>query len=245
MRAHHPVILVTALLLAAATAIADEPEQPPTAPWTGSLGLSFVATSGNTDTRTLGFDFQVKRKPTPWGMEAGASYTRADENNLTTAERYAARARAERSFSARWSAFGGLTAERDRFAGYDLRTVVNAGATYTALAGPRHELAFDGGLTWTREELVDNPTDDYAGGLLGATYLWHLAETSAFGEHVVWYPNFQESSDWRLMSETSLTAAVNTKLALKLSYELRYDHQPVPGFKGTDTTTKASLLWSF
>ncbi len=233
------------LILTVTPVFADDGATAANPLWDGSLGFSYLATTGNTSTQTLGLDFQITRKPDPWGLDAGANYTRAREDGTTTAERYGARARAERAFSERWSAFGGLSAERDTFSGYDLRAVVESGATYKALTGDEHQLAFDGGLTWTREELVDEPSDDYVGGLLAARYAWKLSETSSFGQSVTWYPNFQHSSDWRLTSQTAVTAAINAKLALKMSYELRYDHEPVPGYGTTDTTTKASLVWNF
>ncbi len=239
------LVITTAILLAAAPLFADEPAPEAQGPWQGSLGFSFVANTGNSSTQSLGLDFQITRKPEPWGLDAGATYTRAEEDGATTAERYGAHARAERAFSPRWSAFGGLRAERDTFSGYDLRAMVETGATYTALTGPVHQLAFDGGLTWTREELVDDPTNDYAGGILGARYTWQLSETAAFGQHITWYPNFQDATDWRLTSETALRASINASLALKMSYEVRYDHLPVPGYTSTDTTTKASLVVSF
>lgn len=239
------IAIVLLILLSAIPVCADDATATPASLWDGSLGFSFVATTGNSSTQTLGLDFQIKRKPDPWGLDLGANFTRAREDGVTTAERYGAHGRAERAFSPRWSAFAGLSGERDTFSGYDLRAIVETGGTYTALTGPVHQLAFDAGVTWTREELVDDGSDDYAGGLLAVRYAWQLSATSSFGQKVTWYPNFKNSADWRVTSETAVKAAINSKLALKMSYEVRYDHEPVPGYTSTDTTTKASVVWSF
>jgi len=61
-------LLFLILLLAAAPVLAqetgDESEEEPN--WKGSLGLSWMATSGNTDTSSFGLDFGLDRRPDPW-----------------------------------------------------------------------------------------------------------------------------------------------------------------------------------
>ena len=237
-------ILITSLLLAlvAAPLFADEPEAEPA--WTSTLGLSFVATSGNSTTQTLGLDLAVARKPQPWGLELGASALRAEQEGDLTAERYLAFVRGKRALSERWELFAGASGAQDEFAGFDLRAVVEGGAIYKAMLGPEHELAFDGGLTWTHEEYVTDLEDEYVGGVLGLAYAWHITETAALAQRLKWYPNFETSEDWRAESETSLQAAVSTHVALKLGYQVRYENEPVAGFDDTDTTTTASLVFS-
>jgi putative salt-induced outer membrane protein len=230
------------LILAVGVAQADEAKQPP---WSGSLGLSWLSTSGNTDTSSFGLDFALKRTPDPWGLDVGANLVRADQNGQLTAERYNAHGRAERAIGERWTAFAGLSGERDRFAGFDLRGVVESGASYKILTGPQHQLSVDGGLTWTRLDITDDGREEWLGGLLGLSYAWKITETSSVTERLVWYPNFKDSGQWRVTSEAAVQAALSSVLALKLGYLLRYDHQPVPGFHTTDTATTASLVLQF
>ena len=40
-------------------------EEPPKSAWSGSLGLSFLSTTGNSQTQSLGLDLGVKRIPDP------------------------------------------------------------------------------------------------------------------------------------------------------------------------------------
>lgn len=253
--------LTLTTLALAVTATAQEQPEPA---WKGSLGLGYVATSGNSDTSTLGLDFGLTRVPDPWGLELKAAATRAEDNSVTTAERYVLLFKAKRALSERWELFGSLGGEKDQFAGFDLRYLVGAGATYKALTGPKHLLSFDGGLTWTREEPVDLLTDagyieqdayDYMGGILAASYAYQISETSKVSEVLTWLPNFDQTSDWRVVSETALQAAISSRLALKLGYLIRYDHEPaVAGvdlagtpyyFDDTDTTTTLSVVYNF
>jgi putative salt-induced outer membrane protein YdiY len=95
------------------------------------------------------------------------------------------------------------------------------------------------------EEFVDDTDNDYLGAILGLAYAWQISDTATLGERLVWNPNFDDSSDWTAVSETSLTASIRTNLAVKLGYLYRLDNRPLEGFDDTDTTTTASLVVSF
>jgi putative salt-induced outer membrane protein YdiY len=238
-----------ALVLGAAPVLADEgetEEEQPEPTWKSNIGLSYVATSGNSDTNTMGLDLLVERKPEPWGLEFIANFNRAEDSGDLTAERYFASARATRTLSERWEFFAGLNGEKDPFAGFDLRGVVESGVTYHALLGPKHLLSFDGGLTWTDEDRIEpEPDTSYFGGVVGLKYEWKISDTASLYERLLFYPNFDESSDWRLSSDTGLQVSMTSLLAVKLGYELRYRNEPIGDAESTDATTKASLVFTF
>lgn len=239
--------LTIAACVAGASTVWSQEEKAlvPEPAWTGNLGLSYLATSGNTDTSSFGLDFLMERTPDPWGVAFTASFNRADDSGMTTSERYFVGARANRSLNDRWLLFGGLSGEKDEFAGFELRTIVNAGATYKALTGPRHLLDLDGGVTYTDEDRIDpDPDASWLGALLGLRYEWKISENASLTEVLALYPNFDESSDWRFNSETALQASISKRLALKLSYEIRYRNQPLEGRDDTDTTAKASVVFN-
>jgi putative salt-induced outer membrane protein len=226
--------------------VAQEENPPPDPNWTGSLGLAYLATSGNTDTRTFGLDFAMARKPTPWGLEITAAFNRAEENSVTTAERYLVGGRARRALGDRLELFAGLSGEKDEFSGFDMRTVVETGVTYKALLGPSHLLSFDVGLTWTDEDrTVPEPDVSYVGGVAGLAYEWKMSDNASLTERFLYYPNFDVTSDWRMSSETALQASLTNRLALKLGYEVRYRHQPIGDNEDTDTATKVSVVAKF
>lgn len=222
---------------------ASEPDAEPS--WSTKLGLSYLATSGNSDTETLGFDMEAIRRPDPWGLEVAAQFNRAEQDGAKTAERYHAGLRGTRALADRWDAFVGLSAEQDEFSGIDLRSVVETGAVYKALLGPRHTLDLDFAVTWTDEERIFPDADDsWVGALLGADYDFAFGDNATFSQNVRYFPNLDDSSDWRADSATAVTAALNQHLALRLSYEVRYRNQPIGDNEDTDTTSKVSLVWS-
>ena len=153
--------------------------------------------------------------------------------------------RGTRTLTQRWDSFFGLSVEQDKFAGIDLRGVVEAGAVYHVLLGPRHKLDLDVALTWTDEDRVPPAIDDsWLGALVGADYDLALSESATFSQQVRYFPNLDDGSDWRADSVTELTAALNQHFAVRLSHEIRYRNRPIGDNDDTDTTTRASLVWS-
>lgn len=242
--------LAAGLLWLAVPALAQEPElcpcpppEPPPPLWTGSVGFAYLATSGNSETETIGLAAALAREPTPWGVELQALANRAESEGETTAERWLAGVRAKRVLTERLQFFAGAGYESDEFAGFDSRVVLESGLLWRALTGPVHELDFDAGVTWTDEEPVFLPGLDYFGAVAGATYAWKINEVASFRERLVLYPNFDESDDWRLRSETSLDAALAASWALRVGYLFTRDNAPGPGFEKDDSTFSVSLVW--
>ncbi len=223
----------------------EQQEEPPPPPWSGNLGLSYLATGGNSDTSSFGFDGEVTRIPDPWGLVFTANYLKASDSGETTAERYGLTFRGTRKMSERWELFTGAGVGRDRFAGFDLRALLESGASYHVLLGPKTFLRLDGGLTWTKEDRIGEEDRDYLGALLGLDFAWKPRKGTAVTQKLSYYPDFDQTSNWRVCSETAFQSEVAGPLAVKLSYEVRYQNLPVPGFKKTDTTAKASLVLSF
>lgn len=240
MRTRH--LTPAAVLLVLLPAVATLAQEAPADPLTASLGFSWLATSGNSDSSTLGLDFTLKRLPEPWGYEAAANALRAEEDGERTAERYGARGRASRALDERWSVFAGLSGERDRFAGVDLRAIAEGGVAWQAVKSTLHELSFDGGLTWTNEDMTATGTDSFFGAVAGLAYAFKPREGTALTERVLVYPSLEDGDDWRLTSETAVQAALTGRLGLKVGFAVRRDNEPPPGFEKTDTTTTVSLV---
>jgi putative salt-induced outer membrane protein len=212
--------------------------------WAIQVGLSYLETDGNSETRTLGLDLQMNRRPTPWGMEITALFNRAEENGQKTAERRYASLRATRRLAERWNLIAGPSAEQDDFAGIDLRSLFEAGAVYKALVGPRHTLKLDLAATWTNEQRLAPEVDDsWLGGLAGLEYKLAISDSATFSQNLRYFASFDDPGNWRADSLSAVTAALNKRLALRFSYEVRHRNEPVGDAKATDTTTKVSLVW--
>lgn len=236
-----PALVLAALNLPAAAGEAT----PPTSPWSVSVGLSYVATTGNASTTTAGVDLDVKRSGTVWDWTAHLAAIRATRDGETTAERYLVRSRGRRSLGSRWGLASGISAERDLFAGLSLRTVLDLGASAKFTLGEDGTLEVGLGTTWTHERLTAGNESDSWGGLVSADLGWRLSETATVTQSLDLYPNFTDTEAYRVEAESAVEASLNRHLALKLGYQLRYTHRPPAGKVATDTTTRASLVVRF
>jgi putative salt-induced outer membrane protein len=266
-------LAVMLLVVAAPAARAQEAENE--RPWTNTTELGLVTTTGNTETEnlTLKNSFTYGWEKTTFKLDASMltaeQTTReasnvggtlvVEENTESTAENYRLSAKLRRTLRERVFAYGSASWDRDVFSGIDSRYVVGAGAGYRALDTETQKLALEIGAEYTDEQTVGAAdSDSYAGARGAADYEWTFSETAKLTQELELLFNLEESDDYRVNSVTSVTAALTSKLALKTSYTVRYDNQPVvevleaPGFDPvlfefdkTDTILSASLVINF
>jgi len=237
----------TLLLFLAAALPASAQTPPPTAPpppplWDAQIGASFVGTSGNSDTASTGIDFGAHRRGAVWQIESAATVVRTSSDDVTTAERYFGMVRAQRTLTSIIGVTSGVKLERDQFAGLDLRSVLDAGLSWALVH--HTEWTLDGltSIAWQHESrTVGDSTNDPVGvlQLLSRIPFGSAGDTT---QRFTYYPDFTTSSAYRSEAEITAQAAMTAHLALKIGYLLRYAHDPVPGFKRTDSTTTASVV---
>jgi putative salt-induced outer membrane protein YdiY len=234
--------LLVNLLCIGRAAFAQAPPQPPPPVWETQLGASFVGTTGNSETSTLGGDFSARRTWPVWQIESAASAVRTTDRGTQTAERYVASARGRRKLTALLSFAVGERIERDRFAGIDLRSLSDAGLTWALVRAPRWTLEGLTSFAWLHESRVDHDDKDDPTGIFQAVSRVPFGTSGDTTQRLTWFPNFEETAAYRTELELAAQAALNNRLALKIGYLLRYANDPVPGFLKTDSSTTASVV---
>jgi putative salt-induced outer membrane protein len=245
MSAIRLVSAVSFWLAVAATAAAQTPAAPPPPPpplWDAQIGASFVGTSGNSDTSSVGADFIAHRRGTVWQIESAATAVRSSSLDVTTAERYLGLLRAQRKLTRIVGVASGVKLERDRFSGLDFRSVVDAGLSWALARQPRWTLDGVTAIAWNHESRTVGPTIDHPVGVLQLLSRVPFGAAGDTTQRFTFYPDFSVSSAYRHEAEITAQAAMNAHLALKIGYLLRFANEPVPGFKKTDNTTTASVV---
>lgn len=252
-------LLRTALFLwlaAAATAFAQAPPCPcPEAPpppdpiWFGKGEFSFLSTSGNTDTTSIGGGLELNYRPKPWLFTLKGAYLRAATDGFTTAESFAGSLRASRDLTERLDVFVGAGYLRNRFAGINSLYSFDTGAGYKILLGPAHFLRVEGGVGYTREEDiilgVTQPSRGYANARAGTSYKWQFTKAAAFTNDFGFLLDLDETANWFINDKAAITAAISSVFSLQASWTLLYRNQPVEGFSATDTATAVGVVAKF
>ena len=224
---------------------AEESDEDAPGSWKGTLGFSYVLTTGNTETETGGIDLASQRIPDPWGVEFTASALVQEAGGVSTADRQQANIRGTRRMGSDWRSFVGISYLNDTFAGYKSRWLGALGATYLAIKGKPQSLSLDIGLSYTDEEFTTDNEDEYAGLLGGLTHRWKITPTATFLQRGQGFVSLDDSDNWRGTYNASLTATISARWALRVGFQVRFENQPVEGFETTDTKTDASLVVSF
>jgi putative salt-induced outer membrane protein YdiY len=211
--------------------------------WDLKLGFSYLATSGNTDTSSAGFDARWVRDWKLWGLEGTAAAVRATRNDRKTAESYNVQARGRRRIRDGTEMTFGVRGERNRFAGIDARTIFDTSLLRPLLQSARWKLQSLTGLSWTREDPRGRRRrKDAFGGLVQVQTNGKLSPTSELTAQATWYPNLERRRNYRLHGQASLQSQLNRHLGLRLACDVKYDNEPVRGFRRLDTSTTVSLV---
>lgn len=238
------VVVLAALGVAGpAHATTAAPPAKPAPTWDLKLGLSYLSTTGNADTSSSGVDASYHKEWKLWSLETTAGAVRATRNDVETAESANTQLRGRRKISEHLQMTAGLRGETNRFAGLDLRTIVDSSLSWAVRDTPAWRLRTLWGLSWTAEDpRGDRPRRSSVGGLVQLQSSVKISEGSELNSQVTAWPDLESSGDYRVNANTALQAALNRHLALRLGYDVKYDNEPIRGFQRTDTTSTASLV---
>jgi putative salt-induced outer membrane protein len=231
----------------AGSTLADQSTKTPPPPprWERTGELSLVATSGNTDTQTLGAAASVVWRPGVWNTQARTAYIRSVADDVLTAESFAAMLRQARTLTPRLEAFVRGEYLVDRFAGIESRTTVDGGLAWQAIDSAVHSLKLDAGAGVTNEVRLDAEDQTFAVGSAGALYAWKVSATTTVTDQALLTTDLGDIGNWRLHNNTAVTTTVTRVLLLKLAYDVKRSNRPVPGFRATDTILSAALVAKF
>ena len=218
---------------------------PPPPKVEGTAEAAFVGLTGNTSSSTFSTSGLLINRSDKWLIRNRGVFIRGEEAGVLTAKSIFYSPRAERSLSARTSAFGEYIYFQDRFAGVSARNTVAGGVSFKAIKTDSQSLSLDVSAGYLNEHRTAG--DNISSGIysLGWGYRLKMTKTSELTDDFAYTGVTSNSMDWRLAHVIALTAKISSVLSLKVSNAIRYLHSPVPGFKSTDTTTSVALVAKF
>jgi putative salt-induced outer membrane protein YdiY len=229
----------------AASPTATETVAPAPKNYEGTAEVSSIVTNGNTKNQTTGLAMDLTYKPDPWLVNVKSKYLTTISQEIQTQESFEVAGRGGRKLSEIFDLFVEHTYLKNRFAGLENRYVTSAGAGYFALKNDKHTLKAELLLGYTDEERTDLTRPQFMSGGGSVLYKWKVAATSEFTHETKYQPNFATADDWRLVSETAVSAAISSMLSSKISWKYEHVNLPPAGKVKGDTTTTVSLLTKF
>ncbi|MFT6609803.1 DUF481 domain-containing protein [Qipengyuania profunda] len=220
--------------------------------WSGEGELGAFQSSGNTESVGVVAALRLDREGIDWthSIRLRADYQR--QNGSTSREQFAA------SYEPRWQfdenifAYGLAQYERDRIQGFSSRYSVSGGLGYRVVDNPELKLSLKAGPAYRVTDFTDGTSADRIAGLVGLDFDWQvldrlkltqdveaLAETGAEATLIF------DGANTTINLVTGLDFDVSNRLRSRLSYKVEYDSNPPAGSEGTDTLTRATLIYGF
>lgn len=235
-------ILFSSMLVALGQAAAETESSPAGDIWKGSAELGYIATTGNTETETIKAKGTVTKEVEKWRHTAEASGLKSEENEITTAEKYALGWQSDYKFSKHNYFLGSIDYEDDRFSGYDYRVTETVGYGHRTIDEKDLTLDLEIGPGARQSKLDDGSSEDEFIIRGKGKLLWTISPSSKFSE--VLKVDFGEDATVTI-STSELTTKINTSLAMKVGYVYKHTSDVPPGVDKTDTETSVTLVYSF
>ncbi len=211
----------------------------------GKAELSYASTGGTADTQTIGTGGELVVMPGAWRLESRATYLRTKTDGTVRARRLNGQLRAARKVGDRAELFARGTYLRNTFAGIDNSLDGAAGVTAILFRSEPQMLSIDSGFGYIGEDRTLGP-GRYVGTFdLGVRHYWEFARRNRISNDASLKADVERTSDWRVSHVAALQASLNAVLALKLSHEVNYRNEPVPGFTRADTVASAAIVATF
>ena len=223
------------------------------------IGGSF--TGGNTEfyTASASLAGAYKWKNNGFSARMGALYGRGRADSdasgsldatelaapmVQTAGRFDTEARYDRFFGEKNSLYLLAGALIDSFAGYDLRTHEQFGYSRLLVSNDTTNLISEIGIDYAQENYVAGVDPNYADVIAArvmAGFNHKFSKTVGFEETVEAFENLLVLEDLRVNNHAAVSVGLSDKMTLKLSHDLRFDNQPVEGFRPLDHTALVTL----
>ena len=237
------LLFVTLLALPLSVVAAEEAAaEGDTGPWSGSVSLGYLATSGNTDNSNLNSNFEVGYTAGKWDHLLDGHAINASEDNANTAESYGVGWKTERNLSEHNFLFGRLSYRKDRFSGYPTQFSQAVGYGRRIIDTGTHVLNAEIGAGARQSERADGVDENDLILSGGIHYKWTFSETANFTQD--FDVEYGELNTF-LVSVSAVTARLIGQLALVASYTIKNNSDVPVGTEKKDTYSAIALEYAF
>lgn len=244
----HPVL--GRLTIPAAQIAPPPPPAPPEPAWKVRAELGASGSTGNNDQSDLHAAISALHATEDGRLKLGAGWATAKTDGDKTKDQKYVEGTYDFLFrDSPWSVFATGRLDWDEFQDWDRRASVGLGAGYEAVKEKDMSLRLRAGIAETREWGASDPDRDSwrPEGLLGAELTWTLNEIHSIEAKTTWYPDLQDSGEYRLVSSASwsIRLSQSSSVSLKLGVEDEYDTHNEDPFEKNDFRYFVALLVEF
>lgn len=219
----------------------DSAAKPP-ASWTSEIGVSYVASSGNTDDASFGSNASFQYKRAVWRMSVGGEFIRTRNADLLVGKKDSAAIQMERLFASHISVSSRLSHYADPFADLHALDTAELGLLYRPIDTERSQLSVMGSIARTRETPVSVSGRTYTASRAALSVTRAVHKTARVTGDIDFLYDFGRPDNWKVRSVGSVTANITGVLAIKVAHQYFYAHRPGIGKTSGDSTITMSFV---
>lgn len=205
-------------------------------------GLGGYLTTGNSETAGATGVLDLTREGLQWRQKVHLQADYQRSLGITTREHYLASYEPNYKIDSRRYIYGAGQFESDRFLGYTDRYSASVGAGYSAIQTPAMKLDLELGPAYRYTAFTDQTEQSSIAARGSMDFGWKFAPGLKLTQVASAYLQHYNSS---VSGTTALAAKVVGPLSAQLSYVVQYESMPPEGRRTTDTTSRASLVYTF
>ncbi len=242
------ILMLINLLATTSNVLATNSNEKEKSPWTSSIELGFIRTTGNTETQTTAAKADVVYEVDKWRHTGHAEAYGSEAKNQTTgetetsAERYDMSGKTDYKFTERDYVYGIVKLRKDRFSGFEYDHTVSLGYGRKVIKQENMELDLEIGPGEKFFKVDGGSNETEATLRLAANYWWQITENSKFTQALV--SDIGETFT-TTESITGIQANINKALALKFTYTIRNKSEVPDDKEKTDTEAAMTLVYTF
>ncbi|WP_408640488.1 DUF481 domain-containing protein [Sphingomonas jeddahensis] len=210
--------------------------------WTGRAEIGGFVTTGNSETAGVTGILDLTREGLEWRHKIRGQADFQRSLGITTREHYLAAYEPNWKVDSRKYVYGALQYESDRFLGYTDRFSASAGAGYSAVQTSALTLNLELGPAFRHTDFTDATTESSIAARGNVDLDWKLTSGLTLRQDASAYLQRYNST---VSSTTAMAARLLGPLSAQLSYTVQYESMPPIGRVSTDTTSRASLVYTF
>lgn len=241
-----PVLAMIALVALAPAAHAQ---------WNGKIELGILSATGNTESKAANTKLDLIHEGSKWRNTFGFAALYSEGEEFATAERYEAKYQADLKITDRFSWFGSLRGEQDRFSSFAYQATVSTGASYKFIDSPTTQLDASLGAGYRRaqpQELIKSDAGEVIDRIksdpenepvatLSSNYQHSFTETTKLTNKFLAESG---SDNTAVQNDIALSVNMTKSFALAVGFGVRYNSNPPPLAESTDTLTTVNLVYT-
>ena len=210
--------------------------------WKGEVELGGSRSTGNTDSIAVYGAVRFEREGLKWRhlINGRIDFQRSDGD--TTADRWKFSWQPNYKASEAVFIYGLSQYERDRFLGFHDRYTLSSGVGWTLLSTPETRLSIQGGPAIRYTDYVDRRSRATGAGRASLAFRWKISPTLSLSQDAAFY---LEEGNRSATATSTLETRLIGALKARMSYDLQYEEGDISGRKPLDTTSRATLVYSF